>query len=160
MNLLKFPYDANKQEYKATTRSWKFSKSLSSVMCFRKKGSRVFIQGFDSFLSRDVYNPRRARGSQSGREKRRDESFQIREKELLGTESPRTISKNSSAFRLLIGQIGRCIIVPNRRTVSPEFFSWVNTRRLFSRQTSLSTTKPKKWQVEASGIVSLHHGHL
>ena len=92
-------------------------------MCFRKKGSRVLIQGFDSFLSRDVYNPRRARGSQSGREKRRDESFQIREKELLGTESPRAISKNSSGFRLLIGQIGRCIIVPNRRTVSPEFFS-------------------------------------
>ena len=27
------------------------------------------------------------------------------------------------------------IIVPNRRTVSPEFFSWVHTRRLFSRQT-------------------------
>ena len=27
-----------------------------------------------------------------------------------------------------------CIIVPNRRTVSPEFFSWVRTRRLLSRQ--------------------------
>ena len=26
-----------------------------------------------------------------------------------------------------------CIIVPNRRTVSPEFFSWVRTRRLLSR---------------------------
>ena len=26
-----------------------------------------------------------------------------------------------------------CIIVPNRRTVSPEFFSWVCTRRLLSR---------------------------
>ena len=25
-----------------------------------------------------------------------------------------------------------CIIVPNRRTVSPEFFSWVRTRRLLS----------------------------
>ena len=25
-----------------------------------------------------------------------------------------------------------CIIVPNRRTVSPEFLSWVRTRRLFS----------------------------
>ena len=29
----------------------------------------------------------------------------------------------------------RCIIVPNRRTVSPEFFSWVRTRRLLSRRT-------------------------
>ena len=28
-----------------------------------------------------------------------------------------------------------CIIVPNRRTVSPEFFSWVRTRRLLSCQT-------------------------
>ena len=28
-----------------------------------------------------------------------------------------------------------CIIVPNRWTVSPEFFSWVRTRRLSSRQT-------------------------
>ena len=26
-----------------------------------------------------------------------------------------------------------CIIVPNRRTVSPQFFSWVRTRRLLSR---------------------------
>ena len=28
-----------------------------------------------------------------------------------------------------------CIIVPNRRTVSPEFVSWVRTRRLLSRHT-------------------------
>ena len=28
-----------------------------------------------------------------------------------------------------------CIIVPNRQTVSPEFFSWVRTRRLLSRHT-------------------------
>ena len=28
-----------------------------------------------------------------------------------------------------------CIIVPNRRTVSPEFFSWARTRRLLSRHT-------------------------
>ena len=28
-----------------------------------------------------------------------------------------------------------CIIVPNRRTVSPEFFSWVRTQRLLSRHT-------------------------
>ena len=26
-----------------------------------------------------------------------------------------------------------CIIVPNRRTASPEFFSWVRTRRLLTR---------------------------
>ena len=28
-----------------------------------------------------------------------------------------------------------CVIVPNRRTVSPEFFSWVRTRQLLSRHT-------------------------
>ena len=48
-------------------------------------------------------HPRRPRGSQSGREKRQDESFQVRAKEPLGTDSHRTISKNSSRYRLLIG---------------------------------------------------------
>ena len=38
-------------------------------------------------------HPRRPRGSQSGREKGRDESFQVRAKEPLGTDSHRTISK-------------------------------------------------------------------
>ena len=47
-------------------------------------------------------HPRRPRGSQSGREKRRDESFQVRAKESLGTDSHRTISKNWSGCRLLI----------------------------------------------------------
>ena len=48
-------------------------------------------------------HPRRPRGSQSVREKRRDESFQVRAKEPLGTDSHRTISKNSNECRLLIG---------------------------------------------------------
>ena len=38
-------------------------------------------------------HPRRPRGSQSGREKRKDESFQVRAKEPLSTDSRRTISK-------------------------------------------------------------------
>ena len=69
-------------------------------------------------------HPRRPRGSQSGREKRQDESFQVRKKETLGTDSHRTISKNSSRCRFLIGhkKLLLCIIVPNRRTVPPEFF--------------------------------------
>ena len=41
-------------------------------------------------------HPRRPKGSHSGREKRQDESFQVRAKEPLGTDSHRTISKNSS----------------------------------------------------------------
>ena len=57
-------------------------------------------------------------------------------KEPLGTDSHRTISETSSGWRLLIGHKKMlCIIVPNRRTVSPEFFSWVRTRRLLSRHT-------------------------
>ena len=48
-------------------------------------------------------HPRRPRGSQSGREKRRDKSFQVRAKEPLGTNSHQTISKKSSRCRLLIG---------------------------------------------------------
>ena len=46
---------------------------------------------------------RRPRGSPLGRKKRWDESFQVRAKEPLGTDSHRTISKNSSGCRLLIG---------------------------------------------------------
>ena len=55
-------------------------------------------------------HPRRPRGSQSGREKRRDESFQVRAEEPLGTDSHRTISKNSSGCRLLIGH-KKCFVL-------------------------------------------------
>ena len=40
-----------------------------------------------------LFHPQRPRGSQSGREKRCDKSFQLRAKEPLGTDSHRTISK-------------------------------------------------------------------
>ena len=55
-------------------------------------------------------HPRRTRGSQSGREKRWDESFQVRAEEPLGTGSHRTISKNSSRCRLLIGH-KKCFVL-------------------------------------------------
>ena len=58
----------------------------------------------------DSNHPRRPRGSQSGREKRRDESFQVRAKEPLGTDSHRTISKNSSGCHLLIGH-KKCFVL-------------------------------------------------
>ena len=68
-------------------------------------------------------HPRRPSGSQSGQEKRHDESFQAQAEELLGTDSHRTTSKRSSECWLLIGHKKMlCIIVPNRRTVSFEFF--------------------------------------
>ena len=56
-------------------------------------------------------HPRRSRGSQLGREKRRDESFQVRAEERLGDW---TISKDSSGCRLITGHKKR--FVPNRRT--------------------------------------------
>ena len=55
-------------------------------------------------------HPRRPRGSQSVREKRRDESFQVRAEEPLGTDSHRTIAKNSSGCRLLIGH-KKCFVL-------------------------------------------------
>ena len=55
-------------------------------------------------------HPRRPRGSQSGRKKRRDESFQSRAKKLLGTYSHRTICKTSSGCRLLIGH-KKCFVL-------------------------------------------------
>ena len=55
-------------------------------------------------------HPRRPRDSQSGRGKRRNESFQVREKQPLGTDSPRAISKKSSGCRLLIGH-KKCFVL-------------------------------------------------
>ena len=62
-------------------------------------------------------HPRRPRGSQSGREKRRDESFQAEAEEPLNTDSHQIISKRSSECWPLIGRKKMlCIILPNRRT--------------------------------------------
>ena len=69
-------------------------------------------------------HPRRPRGSQSRKARRKFSS--------MGTDSHRTISKRSRECWLLIGQKMLCTIVSNRRTVFPEFFSWVRTRRLLS----------------------------
>ena len=66
-------------------------------------------------------HPRRPMGSQSGREKRRDECFQVRAKEPLRTDSHRTISKNSSRCRLLIGHKNALYYCAQ----SANSFSWV-----------------------------------
>ena len=59
---------------------------------------------------RETRHLRRPRDSQSGREKRRDKSFQARAKEPLGTDPYQTIFKRSS----LLGTKMLCITVPNR----------------------------------------------
>ena len=60
-------------------------------------------------MKQSLTHPRRPRGSQSGR-KRRDESLQVRAKEPLGTDSHRTIPKNSSGCQLLIGH-KKCFVL-------------------------------------------------
>ena len=76
-------------------------------------------------------HPQRPRGSQSGQEKRRDESLKLR------APGYRLSPNYFQKFKLMPApdwaQKILCIIVPNRRTVSPEFLSWVRTRRLLSR---------------------------
>ena len=55
-------------------------------------------------------HPRRPGGSQSGREKRRDATFQAQAEEPLGTDSHRTISKQLSECWLLIGH-KKCFVL-------------------------------------------------
>ena len=55
-------------------------------------------------------HPRRPRGSQSGREKRRYKSFQVQAEKPLGTDSHRTISKRSSECWFLIGH-KKCFVL-------------------------------------------------
>ena len=85
-------------------------------------------------VDRYYLHPRGPRGSQSGREKRRDESFQVRAKEPLGTDSHRTISKNSSGCRLLIGH-KKCFVLlcPIGEQFLLGSFRVFRTRRLLSR---------------------------
>ena len=79
------------------------------------------------------YHPRRPRGSQSSREKRRDDKFSS-----MGGRAP-GYRLSQDHFQTVKGMLAPnwaqkmlCIIVSNRRTVFPEFFSWVRTRRLLS----------------------------
>ena len=58
----------------------------------------------------DISHPRRPRGDQSGREKRRDESFQAQAEKPLGTDSHRTISKRLSECWLPIGH-KKCFVL-------------------------------------------------
>ena len=55
-------------------------------------------------------HPRRPRGGQSGREKRRDNGFQAQAEKPLGTDSRRTISKRLSECWLLIGH-KKCFVL-------------------------------------------------
>ena len=76
-------------------------------------------------------HPRRPRGSQSRKARRKFSS--------MGGRAPgyRLSPDHFQTVKRMLApdwaQKMLCIIVPNRRTVSPEFFSWVRTRRLLPR---------------------------
>ena len=109
-----------------------FSWLISLRSLLRSKTSGVQIHLARIIIPQGHAHPRRPRGtaggSQSGREKERDESFQVRAKEPLGTDSHRAISKNSSGCRLLIGHkkcfvllcpIGEQFLLSSFRALSP-----------------------------------------
>ena len=58
----------------------------------------------------------------------------------------------------------RCIIVPNRRTASPEFFSWIHTRRLLgtlrSSDATATRTSLKKWIWVLAVFIAIIPTHL
>ena len=78
-------------------------------------------------------HPWRPRGSQSGREKRRDKSFQAQVKKPLGMDSHRIISKQSSKCWLLIGH-KKCFVL--LCPISKQFLlsSFHDTTAIFSPQ--------------------------
>ena len=98
---------------------------------------------------------REPRGSQSGREKCGNESFQTLAEEPLGTDSHRTISKQSSEYWLLIGHKKmHCIIVPNRRTDFREFVHdgyYLATVAQFIHQAFLTRQRNYRWVEKCFG---------
>ena len=80
-------------------------------------------------------HPRRPRSSQSGWGKARRKFSSTSGR----TPGYRLSADHFQAVKQMLApdwaQKMLCIIVPNRRRVSPEFFSWVRTRRLLSLQT-------------------------
>ena len=70
----------------------------------------VFLPILASLVSLSFSLFRRPRGGQSGREKRRDKSFQAQAEKPLGTDSHRTISKRSRECWLLIGH-KKCFVL-------------------------------------------------
>ena len=86
----------------------------SKIEYIKLRGTELIHAAISLLIQNNVTcsktHPRRPRGSQSAREKRWDESFQVRAKEPLGTNSHQTISKNSSGYRLLIGH-KKCFVL-------------------------------------------------
>ena len=84
--------------------------------CWSSGGWNVYVWKTASLLFSNLplrfcmVLPRRPRGSQSGRVKRRDERFQTWTEEPLGTDSQRTISKRSRECWFLI-RLKKCFVL-------------------------------------------------
>ena len=136
-------------------RQWKRSNSESlftfyaSLTCPYRKSSHGIK--YHLWLRLVTFHPRRPRGSQSGREKRRDKSFQAQPEKPLGTDSHRTISKRSSDCWLLIGHknalyslcpIGEWHLLSSSCTKEMHAVSQFDIKATFQNTGSLYT-KPK-----------------
>ena len=86
----------------------------------------IFAQISDSKRDFNGFPSLETQGQSVGSGKRRDESFQVRAKEPLGTDSHRTISKNSSGYRLLIGHKNCFVLLCPIGEVSPETVKGLN----------------------------------
>ena len=82
--------------------TWKVFFLITNMFIY-KKFDRFLLKRWKLVWLRACCHPRRSRGSQSGRVKRRHESFQAWAEEPLGTDSHRTISKRSGECWFLIG---------------------------------------------------------
>ena len=81
---------------------------ITGVLKLNKNG--LYVRQLLWSLSFGLFHSRRPRGSQSGREKRRDESFQAQGEKPLGTDSHRAIFKRWSECWLLIGH-KKCFVL-------------------------------------------------
>ena len=112
-----------------------------STLTFNYKERKVFpekSEGIQKKIGRDNlrwHYARRPRGGQSGREKRRDKiKFSRTGGKATGYRlSPDHFQTVKWMLAPYWAQKMLCIIVPNRLTASPEFFSWIRTRLLLSR---------------------------
>ena len=89
-------------------RKYKFATLLTKFTSLLQRTAKAFTLSNGRRLINN--HPRRPRGSQSSWEKRREETFQARAEEPLGTDSHRTISKWSSEYWLLIGH-KKCFVL-------------------------------------------------
>ena len=100
------PPSPHKQRWTPVSRIFsEYTTALSQGLLSRIVGSTLVCE-----KRRGDEHPRRPRGNQSGRGKRRDESFQAQAEKPLGTDSHRTISKRSSECCLLIGH-KKCFVL-------------------------------------------------